>query len=510
MCFIYTFNPYFSRMKPFSDSHQLDKITQSLQTQILSDYNADIRQERLSMASVVLDAMAIGVLVTDEDGMITYSNARAESLLGRSRDELYGESAVSVNFFGLDIVHAQEAKSQLLQNDHWEGQLNVHNAQGECQAIRYYASVVRDEQGKLISMIASMIAAEEYQQQRHVEERSADQQIEILQTQTKAALQNANKPVWLVDTYGRIIQYNDMFAQGIGKNFKLGLKPGLKFEQLLPPAYRQRWRQLQKRALEGEPFDHEEPLLLDGKKTRYAVGIRPFKDANGRVHGVCYSSQRLHQDTPQPDQQLREEDFAKGVADERKRVGMELHDGIGQQITALQIRLNWLIVREQCTPEDLETLQREIANIQEDIRRISHNMLPLPLDSLGIEDALILLMRDTEKLGKIRVNFYAKFGQNKYPKNLEKNLYYIVQELLQNTSKHARDQKVELNISEESDVLNVIYRNNISFAIRRDADVSSGRGLMSIRDRVISLHGTLDLEHNYDSGFYIHIKLPLF
>jgi len=510
MCFIYTFNSYFSIMKSFPDFHQLDKITQSLQTQILSDYEAGMQQERLATASVVLDAMAIGVLVTDVDGIITYSNARAESLLGRSREELYGESAVSVNFFGLDIVHAQDAKSQLLQNDHWEGQLNVQNARGERRAIQYYASVVRDEQGKLICMIASMIAAEDYQQQGHVDEQSTDQPAEILKAHTEAVLQNADKPVWLVDTHGRIIQYNDVFAQSIGRNFKLGLKPGLKFEQLLPPAYQQRWRQLQEKALKGESFDHEEPLLLNGKKIRYAVGIRPFKDTNGRVHGVCYTSQRLSQDTPRPDQLLGEEEFARGVADERKRIGMELHDGIGQQITALQMRLNWLIAKEQSTPEDMETLQQEVANIQEEIRRISHNMLPLPLELHGIENALIILLRDTEKLGKIQVNFYAKFSQNKYSENIEKNLYYIVQELLQNTSKHASNQKVVLNISEESGVLNVIYRNNISFAVSGDADVNSGRGLMSIRDRVISLKGTLDIENDYNTGFNINIKLPLF
>ena len=108
------------------------------------------------------------------------------------------------------------------------------------------------------------------------------------------------------------------------------------------------------------------------------------------------------------------------------------------------------------------------------------------------------------------MNFYAKFSQNKYSENIEKNLYYIVQELLQNTSKHASNQKVVLNISEESGVLNVIYRNNISFAVSGDADVNSGRGLMSIRDRVISLKGTLDIENDYNTGFNINIKLPLF
>lgn len=510
MCFIYTLNSYFSNMKSSSDSHQLDKITQSLHTQILSDYDSGRNHENLATTSVVLDALAIGVLVTDEESKITYSNRQAERLLERSSEELYGESAISLNFFGLDIVHAQEAEYQLLQNGHWEGQLSVRNARGEPKAIQYYASVVRDNQGKLICMIASMIAAEDYQQQGHVDEHPTDQPAEILKAHTEAVLQNADKPIWLVDTHGRIIQYNDVFAQSIGRNFKLRLKPGLKFEQLLPPAYQQRWRQLQDKALKGESFDHEEPLLLNGKKIRYAVGVRPFKDANGRVHGVCYTSQRLPQDTPRPDQLLGKEEFARGVADERKRIGMELHDGIGQQITALQMRLNWLIAKEQSTPEDMETLQQEVANIQEEIRRISHNMLPLPLESHGIENALIMLLRDTEKLGKIQVNFYAKFSQNKYSENIEKNLYYIVQELLQNTSKHASDQKVALNISEESGILNVIYRNNISFAVSPDADVSSGRGLMSIRDRVISLKGTLDIEKDYNKGFNINIKLPLF
>jgi signal transduction histidine kinase len=491
-------------MKPYLDI-QLDKITQSLQTQILTTSDGGLQTEKLLTASAVLDALAVGVIVTNQAGLITYVNTRGEDLMERTRHQLYGEPALSVKLFGPDVVCAQKARARLLQDNQLEGQINIFTPQGVRKSVKYYASVLRNTQGQVLNVIASLI---EYQGNPQLNEQFRDQQLEELQAQTEAALQNTTKAVWFVDRNSRLLKYNRVFEKSFQREIGMKLKPGIKFEQLLPPAYHQRWQQLQEKALQGESFSHKESLLMNGKKIVFAVSISPGKDTSGKVSSICYASRRLQQDAPQMDM-IKQQSYTQGVADERKRVGMELHDGIGQRITALQMRLNVLIARDQCDPGHFEQLRQEIADIQEEIRRISHNMMPLPLERYNIEDALLLLLRDTEELEKIKINFYAKLSQVKYPVNVEKNLYYIVQELLQNTAKHAKNQQVYLNISEESGVLNVIYRNNISFVVNSDTNKSNGRGLLSIRERVSRLGGTLRIENSHKSGFQIIIKLHL-
>lgn len=487
---------------------QLDKITQSLQTQILSASDAGLQKEKLATASVVLDALAVGVIVTNQAGLITYVNAKGEKLLEHNLSQLYGKPALSVKLFGPDVLQAQKARAKLLRNGHLEGQINFFTPRGERKAIQYYASVLRNTQGEVMNTVASLVEHHEYLGKSQMNEQYRQQQFEALQAQTEAVLQNTNAAVWFVDKNSRLLKYNQIFAESIQRQLDVKLQPGIKFEQLLPPAYHQRWQQLQEKALQGDSFTFEESLLMKGKKIRFAVSISPGKDSFGKISSICYASRRLREDGPKS-RLIKQQSYQQGVSEERKRIGMELHDGIGQRITALQMRLNVLIARQQSTPDQLENLREEISNIQEEIRRVSHNMLPLPLERYNIEDALMILLSDMEELQEIKINFFAKLNQKKYPQNIEKNLYFIVQELLQNTSKHANNQQVDLNISEETGVLNVIYRNNISFAVGSNCDKAkgTGRGLLSIRERVSQLGGTLKIENSHKLGFQIIIKL---
>ncbi len=191
--------------------------------------------------------------------------------------------------------------------------------------------------------------------------------------------------------------------------------------------------------------------------------------------------------------------------EERGRISRDLHDQIGQSLTALLLGLDRNL--EAPDPDDLAKL-KEIASIAlSDVRRIALDLRPSVLDELGLEAALRRFARDTHERYQIDVRVLVTL-----PKRLghqeETVLYRVAQEALTNVVRHARAGAVSVVVTaSRGGVQLVVEDDGVGFDPIRLA-AAEQVGLMGMRERLELLGGSLRLESAPGEGCSVYARLP--
>lgn len=194
----------------------------------------------------------------------------------------------------------------------------------------------------------------------------------------------------------------------------------------------------------------------------------------------------------------------------REKVSRELHDGIGQTLTGLRFKLLSLSRKSAGENKDdkLQELSREMDEAIEEVRSISHLMMPSSVNDYGLVSALEELLERTAKTH----SFTYAFKQNvevgkRFSETVEMNVYRICQELLNNTLKHAQADEVRLCISAGHRLQLVFEDNGTGFDYR--AALHKGSGLRNINSRAEILGGTVNMEAVQSRGQRTVLMIPL-
>ena len=188
---------------------------------------------------------------------------------------------------------------------------------------------------------------------------------------------------------------------------------------------------------------------------------------------------------------------------ERRRVGRELHTGVGQTLAAIRLQLEVIGAELPLPPprvmQALESISSLCANALEQVRSVSKRLHPPEWQRLTLEEAV----RQLWELSGIRERFTGDLRIQPLPQEPEPEikalLYRTIQEALSNIVRHAKASRIDLELRPEGDrVLLTISDNGIGFdleALRAaPASVTAGIGLRSIRDLVAEASGNFDME----------------
>lgn len=191
-------------------------------------------------------------------------------------------------------------------------------------------------------------------------------------------------------------------------------------------------------------------------------------------------------------------------AEERARIGRDLHDTVGSMLATINMRLNKLIHQEKL-PEEAAELQSLIATTMQETRSISHNLVPPHLSGIGLEQVMLNHINSINQQGDLQIQFdYAVTTQ--LPESFQLLVYRICHELLHNIMKHAAASEANLSIAEDNCYIQIIAEDNgKGFS---NSTSSNGIGLKNIDNRIAYLKGTLHIDSN-TSGTTILITLPI-
>ncbi len=187
---------------------------------------------------------------------------------------------------------------------------------------------------------------------------------------------------------------------------------------------------------------------------------------------------------------LLSEQLIQAQEGERRRIAVELHDSVGQSLSAIKYTLERAIIMVQRpelgSPEGVLTLAvQRIQETADGIRAISMNLRPQMLDSLGAASATTWFCRGfAEVYPALNVRAEISAHNDEIPKRISTHLFRCVQELLNNAAKHARASTVWVEVRREGPVLSLEVRDDgVGMDEARDPGRLNGAGIRNLRER---------------------------
>ena len=333
----------------------------------------------------------------------------------------------------------------------------------------------------------------------------------------KAILNNIPDQAWLKDAASRYILVNDAFmaACRLPETEILGKTPA----DVWPRDWGDKYIDTDRRVMEaGQRVRYEEQRHGEDGTLRWYDTIKtPIRDEQGAVIGTTGISRDIT-DRKQAEQELLESRsqlrelsaYLQSVREEeRTRIARELHDELGQFLTAIRIGLDVMGARHDLQDQEwnrnLQSLKDLADSTVESVQRIAADLRPAILDELGLPSAIDWLLESfSECTG---VAYELKLSSSLVAMNRETGtaIFRIVQEALTNVSRHSAATTVVVDLADDVDqMLLTITDNGKGMGSGRE----KGLGLVGMRERAFMLGGSLGIQSRPGAGTRIEIRLP--
>jgi len=208
---------------------------------------------------------------------------------------------------------------------------------------------------------------------------------------------------------------------------------------------------------------------------------------------------------------------ARTQEDERSRIARDLHDQMGQRLTGLRLKLQFLMGiagDNEDVYSGLLALSEIGQTLDDDIGFFAWELRPAIIDELGLTAALASYVNEWEKRFAIPTSFGSTgLAGHQLDPEIEINLYRIVQEALNNAAKYARATHVSVLLQKSGNTITLIVEDNgVGFnAAKRltSREARHGFGLIGMQERTSLISGVLEIESAPGSGTCILVKIPI-
>lgn len=203
----------------------------------------------------------------------------------------------------------------------------------------------------------------------------------------------------------------------------------------------------------------------------------------------------------------------EGEEAERTRLAGDLHNGLGGLLSGIKINLSSMKENSVMTHENVSAFNHVISLLDtsiSELRRIAHNLMPETLNHYGLKTALEDFCTQVAPAGppEIRLQFFG--DEIRYTRELELNMYRIIQELVNNALKHAGATRINIEVFSEIKRLYArVTDNGKGFEISGEGKEKKGKGIDNIRDRVIALNGIFDIWSRPGEGTEISVEIKI-
>ncbi len=229
-----------------------------------------------------------------------------------------------------------------------------------------------------------------------------------------------------------------------------------------------------------------------------------------------YNSYRHRQQANLQKAYLRNKEYRSRAAieaelQERKRIGQELHDGLGQMLSVMRLNIGVLKRKKTLDPEKQTELYN--ATIQtvdrafREVRNISHNLAPAILSEMSLEQAVKSLTKQINQSNQVTVDLETMGLDNIHDNIIETTIYRAVQELTNNALKHSMADQLFIQVISDKHQASVLVEDN-----GQGFDIHTyhhGTGLKNIQTRIENLNGTLHMDTRENRGSIIQIFIPI-
>jgi two-component system sensor histidine kinase UhpB len=191
---------------------------------------------------------------------------------------------------------------------------------------------------------------------------------------------------------------------------------------------------------------------------------------------------------------------------ERLRIARELHDEIGQTLTAVALRAEHASSQESLDRGELAKLADIVQRALDDVRRISRELRPEALDELGLRGALIALCSRVQEQSRLRLHRKLDGSLPSMTADMELAIYRIAQEALTNAMRHSGASDVNISLTRSNGELILRVSDN---GRGLPDEIDEGSGLTGMRERALLIGGDLHVDPSAEGGVAVTLRVGL-
>lgn len=194
---------------------------------------------------------------------------------------------------------------------------------------------------------------------------------------------------------------------------------------------------------------------------------------------------------------------------ERKKIAAFLHDNISSLLSSAGLHLNVFTSINKAQPEEITKTKEILEEAHNQIRNLSHELMPSLLVRFGLFYALEDLCEKTSN-SRIKISYNSDIGiKTRYNEDFEMKLYFIIAELLNNTIKHSEASSASISIKQIENKLYILVSDNGKGFMDRKLEAAEGFGINQIRARINNMKGEFNIYSTVNKGTSIRLVIPI-
>jgi PAS domain S-box-containing protein len=480
-------------------------------------------ETQLRNQAALMDHAREALIVHELGGAIRFWNRGAEALYGWPAAEALGQRTHVL--LRTEGVMPERIETQLEQTGHWEGELVHLTRDGRRVTVESRQTAARAADDRLLILASNRdITARKRDEEQirklnaELEQRVADRtaELRVASLYARSLIEASLDPLVTISPDGKITDVNRATEEitGVPRERLVGSNFSGYFTE--PEKAEAGY---QKVLAEGLVRDY--PLTIchaTGRAAEVLYNATLYRDEVGRVQGVFAAARDI---TERKRLEEAHEELLRRLSEaqetERGRISRELHDRLGQDLTALKLGLQ-LFRRHgpfaAAVEETIGKLEQLADGLVRDIHRLAWELRPAVLDDLGLEAALRRYTTEWSENSGVPLDFHSQgLEARRLPQELETTLYRIAQEALSNVVRHANARRVSVLLERRPGHISLIVEDNgdgFEVDTLMQTSVTQGKlGLLGMQERVMLVRGTLEIESTPGAGTAVFVRIPL-
>ncbi|MCD6068214.1 MAG: tetratricopeptide repeat protein [Bacteroidetes bacterium] len=216
--------------------------------------------------------------------------------------------------------------------------------------------------------------------------------------------------------------------------------------------------------------------------------------------------------------EIRSKAVIEAEEKERRRIAQDLHDGVGQILSAAKLNLSGLEDKMKLIPDNYQDPERSslLSNALElvndsvkEVRAVSHNMMPNTLIKLGLASAVREFITKISSVPNLKIDLQIVGMEERLDNTVETVLYRVIQEVVANIIKHAKANVISMQLIRHENELTIMIEDNGVGFDKNKVTQFEGIGLKNIISRVEFLNGQVEFDSTPGQGTTVVIEVPL-
>ena len=454
----------------------------------------------------ILEHINHGIITTDLNGIITYWNSACEQIFGYTKEEMLNESLRKLYPLVSEKKYHQHFQ-KLTTGDEIQGQWKSITKEKEVIWIDVHAKPLMEDDGTPQAIIAS---AHDIGQLKRVEK-----ELEENKARAQAILETTLDGIITTDVEGRILNINHSASRIFG--YSEDEIKGESINVLIPEPF------YNNTPPNGKDNSYKEENFESGKKhitgyRRELVGRRKGGETfplELSVSEVDWDGRQIFTGVVKDISERRrlEREILRISEEERRSLGQDLHDGLGQMLTGINLISKNLARKLEANgmPGSDEVLEISdlIKEADEYAKALAHGLVPIDFKEEGLDTALEQLARQVEKLFDVNCSVKNKESISLYNDMQGMNLYRIAQESISNAVKHGKASNITIHLKIDDGSLKLSVKDDgVGFSESQKQKKKPGMGINIMRYRANMLSGRIEIFETEDHKTNVVCTIP--